>query len=363
MTDPSLALVLGFIGAEEVHKDNSRALLNDLIDVHKRTVKKAPVKVILAVDDWTDTMNELADYALTSGFTLDLIGHEEAFDDTPALGVLLAHPDCDVIQLEQGVSIGRGVVTALSAPANARLIIVGDPEEDDDVYTAVALACKGGITVRSLLHGLDDVAIIEDEPEEVAEVPRVVEELESEDLVEEENFDAIGEDGGYDEEPPEAPLLAGDEDDDPGVGEDDDETIGAEPDAPEDEEDVAVATEEYTDESLRALAEGDPEAFNELGAKYGRARGRGIKTDMMIAAILAGGVENVPTKSKTPPGTKKKATPKKVAAVKQLPVEPRTKPTPAVPSTNGHAKATSKAVLKAALEAAQSFIDLAKSEL
>jgi len=79
----------------------------------------------------------------------------------------------NIYSLRVDMSIAKGMVSALSVWDDARLILIADPNQDDDAYTALVTAAGMGIKVRSLLHGLDEVLM--ETPEEEPPDMRVVE--------------------------------------------------------------------------------------------------------------------------------------------------------------------------------------------
>ena len=126
-------LTLGFVGDAEVHRNNSLALLKDLVGAFLKQHRKADVEILLPEwDNPTDTMNDIDDWASTSGYD---VAHVSAGD----------------------------IVTELLKEEDARLILVGDPNEDDVVYAVAEEAAKYKIQIRSLINGLEKVVFDEDD--------------------------------------------------------------------------------------------------------------------------------------------------------------------------------------------------------
>jgi hypothetical protein len=130
MTDTA-RLTLAFVGEQEVHRNNARALLDDFVDGWLKQHRKGEVKVILARAD-TDTMSDLDDWANTSGYDVS--------EEPP-----------------------EGIVPALLEEPDARLILVGDPNEDDTLYDVTEEAAKYRIHTRSLINGLEKVVFDDDD--------------------------------------------------------------------------------------------------------------------------------------------------------------------------------------------------------
>lgn len=385
MTEPGLALVLGFIGLDPVHKDNSRAMLNDLITAFKKTVKRPQVLFILDAEGWSTTMAELCDYAMTSGYGIGLVGPDKYIDDKGQDRINAA--DGNIYRLKDDVDIASGMVNALSVWPNAHLIIIGDPEEDDDVYNAVELAVAKKLDVRSLLHGMDKVKLETTEEEEETPVARGRhrdddedydeddvaegevedadvgyddEDLGSDDeddaveaeILEDEDEDeaedevsarrrkrreeraAAADDEGDDEEPDLDDLEAvaeADEDDEEEVSDQSDED-----DDQEDEEPVAKTTTKWNKVKLERLYDEDPAQFKAVGISYGVMPGRGIKSFMTIDRILEAIKEGVEPEEIPVPVKKAARTTKKVAK----------KVTATVPSKKGPPKPQKAAPVK-----------------
>lgn len=167
MADAGMSLVLGFIGNEPVHRDNSRALLEDLINAYKRDNKSAKIRFVFPATPFGETMSDLADYCLTSGHQISFVGKASSFD-SKEIAPFKAEASGNLYPLNDGISMAKGVVSALSVWApSAYLILVADPDQDDSTYVALVTAAGMGITVRSLLNGLDQVLLENPEEEQV----------------------------------------------------------------------------------------------------------------------------------------------------------------------------------------------------
>ena len=405
MADTGGSLVLGFIGSEPVHKDNSRALLGDLVAAYKRDNKSAKVRFILPTEPYSETMSELADYCLISGHQLSLVGHADTFDSDDWAHYKEA-AEGNLYPLNETTSVAKGIVSALSVWDEARLILVADPNIDDDAYVALVTAHGMGIKVRSLLHGLDVVMI--ETPEEETPEMRIVDEDEYEDEeesedevvdeVEEDDYEDDEEDVVDEEEVTEDVEEATEEEDDDGYydieAEEDDDVVDEEPEPEEEgdeddvedfdaggddaeddsveeekEEKVAAPSVKMTEVGLTKLAEKDREAFYELAAEYDVFPGRGQKVSVMVRKVLEGA--GVATPSKKAPAARKatpakKALDKKVATAKKPPAAKRTAPRiertqkSAPASSNGH---VDKAAVRSFIKLAQSAIDMAEQLL
>ncbi len=347
-------LALGFLGGDQAKRENALALLDDLIATYHRNNKGAEVVFYLSADPFTHTMADLADYAVTSGYKIGLVGSDEDL----AMGAVkpfLADAEGRLHRVTKGKYLPDILVNTLSVfSPESRLILLANPDEDDDAYNAVAAADEKKIKVRSLLDGLDEVTleipdseeetIVPPEPEapelpaeEEYEDPEDLEGIPEPDLEEEGNVidpeddivdaELVGEEGN-DEVPLE--ISADEVPSDPAVAE--------EPAAePEEEEPVAAATTENTPaavskvvkatktakktaanksaldaDNLIELAATDRIAFYELAARYKIYPGKGIKIPNMVNRILvASGGE--------PVATPKKVTAPKKAAAKKAP--------------------------------------------
>jgi hypothetical protein len=277
---------------------NATALISDLILSWKRDNKRGNVRFVVSVNPFTQTMANLADYALNNSYGLDLVGKVDE-SNKEALSTFLPVAD-NMIGQEP---IQYAVVDALGLPkevadqhekygtysSDHRLILLSDPNEDEVAFEALSEADFQRIPVRSLLHGLDEVTIQTKEKEYITTMQFDDEPFE-EDFGDIDEFDEID-----------------------GLGEDDEEFA-----MPEEElEELELAAEiptpvvssdddgEFTVEKLRALAERDRKAFYDLASTYDLYPGRGVKTDFMINKILeAEGVI-------VPPAPKKRGRPRK----------------------------------------------------
>jgi hypothetical protein len=133
MPDELPVLTLGFIGDDEVHRNNCLALLKDLVGAFHKQHRKAEVRILLPAwgDNLTDTMSDIDDWAATSGY--------------------------DVAHVSSG-----SIVTELLGQPDACLILVGNPEEDEIVYAVAEEAAKYRVKTRSLINGLEKV-VFDDE--------------------------------------------------------------------------------------------------------------------------------------------------------------------------------------------------------
>jgi hypothetical protein len=323
-------LTLGFVGEEAVHSANSRALLEDFIAAHKRMNPTAKIRFLFPADGFSDTLEDLADFCLTSGYDLGMVG---------------ASQDSKVVEYMEsaskvfGANDGSRYIAQRLLPhlPNPRLIILGDPAEDDHIYSIVELAVEGKVPVRSLLKGLDSVLIdeeeseteesvaaddwddddaeeaglhvVEDEDEELEddedEDVEVDDESEDEDEeiedeeIEEDDESEDEEEDVTDEEEEDGDEEDGDEEeDDESEDEESEEDVEWEDDEEEDEEDeesddeedeeeVTVPTGKRLSESqLLALAERDRDAFYALAKKHKIYPGRGVRVTTMVKGIL-----------------------------------------------------------------------------
>ena len=286
MADSPRTLSIGFFGAQEVHRNNSRALIDDLVAAWKRDNKNGKVSFVFPVDTFTGTMEDLADHAVTSGHRLGFVGHKADFEN-PKLQPFLPEANGTVYNVKDGGSITNGIVGALAVASEARLILVSDPNEDDDAYAAFEVASGMGITVRSLLQGLDEIVMESDDEQEnntVAVAPEefddeTLEDLDEDDVVEGDEFDQIDQaiDADVDEDEadePVADVISIDSDVEDEVDDDEPVAVEASDDAP------------WTEERLQAMADTDRTAFYALAASHDILPGRGIKTTTMITRIL-----------------------------------------------------------------------------
>lgn len=130
----AVTLTLAFVGNQEIHRNNSLALLRDLVGGFLKQHRKADVKIILpepGEDEPSDTLADIEDWASTSGYELT---QESA----------------------------GNMVTLLLMEDNTELILVGDPSEDYVVYAVAEEAAKFRIVTRSLLNGLEKVVFEDD---------------------------------------------------------------------------------------------------------------------------------------------------------------------------------------------------------
>lgn len=215
MGDAGMSLVLGFIGQEPVHRDNVRSLLADLITAYKRDNRTAKIRFLLPTEPFGETMSDLADYCSTSGHQVGFVGPSGSFSGEN-IASYRAEAEGNLYPLGAGTSLAKGMISALSVWDDARLILIADPANDDDAYTALVTAAGMGIKVRSLLHGLDEVLM--EPPEEEQPDMHVVEDEEFEPEVDEETGEELEEepiDDEADEEgSPDLDALAAAADDD-----------------------------------------------------------------------------------------------------------------------------------------------------
>lgn len=285
MADSTRTLAIGFFGATEVHSKNARALIEDLVAAWKRDNKNGKVSFVLPLDTFTNTIEDFADYAVTSGYRLGLVGHQADFDNPKVTPFIHALPDSAGTThiVKDGGSVANGIIGALAVSSDTRLILISDPNEDDEAYAAFEVAAGMGITVRSLLQGLDEIVMESDDEQEnitVAVAPdefddEALEDLDEDDVVEGDEFDEIDKaiDADVDEEDVAPAQMTIVEDKD----EDDEPVATAAPvsdDAP------------WTEERLQAFSDTDRVGFLALAATYDILPGRGIKTTYMIDRIL-----------------------------------------------------------------------------
>lgn len=424
MADSGSSLVLGFFGRESVHRRNAEALLEDFVKAYHRNNKGAKVRFILAIPDegFTDTLEELADYAVNSDYQIGLVGHPSAFED-PRVQHYVEQARGSICELSKQNSLAQGTVNFIAAykvMADVKLILLSNPEEDDLAYIAVEVAMGKDISVRSLLNGLDMVTVTPPENEqEHTQMPRPVEEEEYDeeeiDEDEEEDFEpSEDEDEEEDEEPEDEDDEEADEEDDEegdaveeedveeeddvddeGAEEDDEaededeeeEDLDEEDDDAE-EEDVEEEKEEVapvkkapakktaasasvplTQHALTQLAERDREAFYALARKHkyqGKSirPGRGMKISMMVNRVLEAAGKPVPksTPAKKAPAKKVAATKKAVrrtaAPAKKVAAAPAKRAT-SKPAAAPTARSTT-ALRRAAIKAAREFLALAE---
>lgn len=261
MGNPSGKFVLGFLGGGEVHRENAFALLKDFIGAYLKNNKGAEVTIMVTIDaPFSDTMADLADYCLTNGYKLGLVGHSESFEQ-PTVKPLMRHASGNLYKLNADQPSYSGLVNIIGVwKQDARLILLADPNEDDYAYHATLAANGKNIPVRSLLTGLEMVAFKDEE--ETPDMARTdddieeeyedddLEDLDDEDLEDEEDSDE--EDGVEDEE---------DEDvaDDPEEDEDDEEESEEEDDDPDTEEEEDEDEEEDEPDSDEEEDEEEPD--------------------------------------------------------------------------------------------------------
>lgn len=413
-----VSLAIGFIGDAPVHRDNARALIDDLISAFKRDNKNAKIRFIIPAV-FSEAMADLADWCVTSGYQLGLVGREEELT-SPEVAPYLSDAEGNLYPLKNGISMAKGLVAALSIWPESRLILVADPNEDDAAYTAFVTAAGMGIRVRSLLNGLDEVILETGEEEKPA--MHIVDNDDYE--PEEDGVDVIGDDELDEElvdEIEEGDDIEEDEDDeitDEVVDEDEEEyfDIEAEESLPavdeetgeifddeeevEDVEDLDVSDESDIDEVedeeekeeevpaktiaktkkpteayMTKLAETDRDEFWVVAGRYGVKKGPGMKTALVIRKVLEATGQIAPTEKKPAPARRTKAPAKKTtkrapAAKKAAPVKKATKKrTPTLKpqyasqasvSTNGH---VDKVALRKFIKVGQEALALAESML
>lgn len=353
--ETSLDLVLGFIGDQAVHPANAVALLSDFIDAHRKLHKSAKVRFIVPVEPLTSTLEEIAEFCLQSKYKLELLGHQRALDDPKAQRY---SEEADmVIEVPGDMTLGAALIGRLTA-VDTRVILLADPDVDDDAYFVLEKASEQHIIVRSLLNGLDMVIFNPDTKEQPEVSPKHVEEEdydeEDEDLDEDEDTEEDDEDLEDEDEDLEDEDEEGDEDEDDEPEEDDEDDEDDEEPAPvrrlkkvsksappkkvakapvkaakkvvETEED-----EEWTEDSLAAL---EKEELYAVAAEYDVFPGKGIKVSTMISRVLeAQGGEPAPKPAAKKVAAPKVAPPKAPAAKKVAPAAPK-ESTPAVDSSD-----------------------------
>jgi len=326
MADSLQTLSIAFFGKEAVHKKNAQAQVADLIAAWKRENKGGRINFVIPVEPVTDSLEDLIDYGLTSGYSLCLVGHQSKLEN-PKVASILAGADVTPYQIAESNSVASGLIGALlSAGFENRLILLADPETDDTAYSVVLKATAMGIKVRSLLHGMDEVYLMPDNEEE-GETPVTsdVEEFDDEELEDledepdedevdiEESDDAFDdlEALDFDEEDDEPDKNESDEDESDEDESDEDEPAFAwkpstsavdapvtSTEQPEDEESednenegpempiTATTDRPWTEARLMKMAEKDRKAFLAVAEEHGVLPGRGIKTAMMVSRIL-----------------------------------------------------------------------------
>lgn len=140
MPEETPILTLGFVGDAVVHRANSLALLKDLVVGFTKQHRKAEVLIVLPDTPSTETHDDIEDWASTSGYFTEF--------EPP-----------------------QYMVTKLLKADDARLILIGDPNEDDAVYAVAEEAGKYKIQTRSLINGLEKVVFDDDDldPSEILE--------------------------------------------------------------------------------------------------------------------------------------------------------------------------------------------------
>ena len=267
---PGSSLVLGFFGKESVHRRNAEALLEDFIRAYHRNNKGAKVRFILAIPDegFTDTLEELADYAITSDYQIGLVGHPSAFED-PRVQQYVEQARGSLCELSKQNSLAQGMVNFLGAYksfSDVKLILLANPAEDDLAYIAVEVAMGKDISVRSLLNGLDMVTVTPPENEEQEQIhmaPRPIEEEEElEEEIEDEEDEEIEDEEEPEDEEFESAEVDEDEDEDAEVEEEDEEADEEEDEEEVEEEDADVEEaeeEEYDEEDVEEAEEEEAE--------------------------------------------------------------------------------------------------------
>ena len=236
---------IAFVGAAEVHKANARALLDDLVHAWRRTNKKSKVYVAVPTDYFSETMFDLADWCVTGGHQLVLVGHAYSIKD-PRWAQHLNDAEGNIFTIADVKALPTGLVSVAGLWSDSRLILVGDPNDDDDAYSGLVAAQDKGLSVRSLLTGLDEVNL-QPETEETPDMTRrpVDDDYDDEeDDVEEDDEDAVYVDDEDDDEDD----VEEDEEDEEDEEVPDDEDDVEEDDVEEDEEDEEVPDDEDDDE-------------------------------------------------------------------------------------------------------------------
>lgn len=137
MAEETACLTLAFVGEQEVHRNNARALLDDFVDGWQKQHRRGEVDVILPDwDDPTDTMADIDDWASTSGYNVNHTG------------------------------VRNLIAEYLLNASDARLILVGDPNDSDMLYDVTEEAAKYRIQTRSLINGLEKVVFDDDDFED-----------------------------------------------------------------------------------------------------------------------------------------------------------------------------------------------------
>jgi hypothetical protein len=241
-----------------------RALLTDFIKAYHHTNKGAKVRFVFAAEPFTDTMADLADFALTSGYDIGLVGHA-GMEEDPAITPFWDAAEGSRQTLSEHTSLPQGIVSFIGAwqpIAAVRLILLSDPEEDDNSYVAVDLAMGKNIPVRTMLKGLDIVSVKPDSEDSTPDndkeeqpdmARRDVEEEEYDDEVDVDDGDVEVDDDYYDSEAEEDDEGA-DED-----GEDYDEEEGEDEEEPAPRRRKLAVVEDEDEEDLEESDEDDEE--------------------------------------------------------------------------------------------------------
>ena len=276
--------MLGFVGNETVHRDNAIALIEDMITAHRRNHRKAEIVFVMAIDSesMTGTQADLIDHCLTSGYQLGLVTTPELFD-RPEINGLSKDAQGNMFVIGDGTPLGEALAVVLAnweadGDSDIRMILVADANDSDDAYFAVEAAAAKGITIRSLLHGLDMVRLESDEEE-----PPTFDDPEDVDVPDED--DASVEDDDDDDDVVNTTKF-------PHVAlEEFDGYPGAEDSADDEQEDAPVAVDPapesgaITADYLTDLMDRDLPAFYELAAANGVHSGRGIKRPTMLKRL------------------------------------------------------------------------------
>lgn len=304
MPDNAMSMAIGFLGEQDVHRDNAVALLDDLIDGHRRNNKNARIRFIVPVEPFTESMEDLADYCLNSGYVLDLVGHHDAFENV-RVQQYMGHAEY-VTEVADKTSVANTIVNRLAPQLHNRLILLAEVTdkgdiENDLIYDAVVLAKSKNILVRSLVGGMEKV-LLPSEEEESENMPRASRrEIEDEEGLEDDEDGADAEaddDEDEDEEPAPrrrrraaaaAPVEDDDEDDDDddGDGEDDEDEEPA-PASRKRAAPRAAAREtvHYTEARLNRIATTNKDEFYGIAEGFNVFSGKGRKISTMIREVL-----------------------------------------------------------------------------
>jgi hypothetical protein len=343
-----LDLTLAFVGGDKVHVANSRALLKDFVTAHKRVNAKGTIRFILPVDNFSETMNDLADMCLTEGWDLDLVGREEDLEKEEVKAYRQQASRVFKVKSPTRQLVQR----ILPTYGNPRVVLIADPAESDDAFNVVLWAEEVNVQVRSLLKGMDvvelddeeEAPVVEDEEMEEAGMHVVDDDEEYEDEEEEdeepeeedEEEEEEEEDEEEEEEEPEDEEAAEDdeeiEDEEEQEEEDEEEEDEVEDEVEEDEEAEEDEDEEEVEDTveeekkvppkkmgekeLLAWADKDYEAFKEYARKFRIKPGRGIRKTNLVKMILekTGQAPSAKLTSTRAKKTTKKAPARKTAA-------------------------------------------------